>query len=461
MRRPRSLRWRLTLAFTGVAGAAVLAASVGAVILVEYAVWGPIDAALTEEAETLTQLGDPARAADLAGAVARIGSEPDFAGRRDFGGGKFVRVRAADGRVLAASGAIPPALARQEVSAAPATRHATIGQGRTAYRVVWYAASGVGWSEIGVRVGRELRMLHRVQLAIAASAAFLLGTLAFLAWAMTTRATAEIGQLAAQLETLEAASLDRRLAPGRTAEVDRLVAVLNRLLARLEAAVGHLRRFTADAAHELRTPIAALRAHLEVALGRERSPDGLRNGLLDALEQTERLGRLAADLLTLSAVEAGVGRTDVVRLDTVAREVAEFLEPVAQEQSRRFACESEHPVAVRGAPDLLKRLVLNLVDNAFRHTPPSTAVRLAVRSDDATATIEVNDDGPGIPATDLPQVFERFRRGRGATAGTGLGLALCQEIAARHHGRIAIESAEGAGTRVIVTLPLADAHAPS
>src|SRR6266480_7847172 len=205
-------------------------------------------------------------------------------------------------------------------------------------------------------------------------------------------------------------------------------------------------------------PIAALRAHLEVALARGRSPDGYRNGLLDALEQAERLGRVAADLLTLSAVEAGAGGTDVVRLDAVAREVADFLEPVAQEQGRRFACVSERPVAVCGAPDLLKRLVLNLVDNAFRHTPPSAAVRLAVHSDDGTATIEVNDDGPGIPATDLPQVFERFRRGRGTTTGTGLGLALCQEIATRHQGRIAIESAPGVGTRVIVTLPLAAAR---
>ena len=457
--RPRSLRWRLTLAFTGVAGGAVVAASIGGVILVQYAVWAPIDAALTEEAETLTQLGDVARPGDFAGAVARVGRERNFGSQLDFGGGKFVRVRAADGRLLAASGTIPSALAEQEVPVVPTTHYATIGRGRTAYRIIWYAAPGVGWSEIGVRVGRELRTLRRVQLAIAASAALLLGTLAFLAWAMTTRATAEIGQLAAQLETLEAASLDRRLASGRTAEVDRLVAVLNRLLARLEAAVGHLRRFTADAAHELRTPIAALRAHLEVALVRERAPDGYRNGLLDALEQTERLGRLAADLLTLSAVEAGVGGTDVVRLDTVAREVAEFLEPVAQEQSRRFACESEQPVAVRGAPDLLKRLLLNLVDNAFRHTPPSAAVRLAVRSDDGTATIEVNDEGPGIPAADVPGVFERFRRGPGATAGTGLGLALCQEIATRHHGRIAIESAPGVGTRVIVTLPLAGVRA--
>src|SRR5437870_3786422 len=395
--------------------------------------------------------------------VSRVRRKIDVAGAaallHTIRGAGFVRMWAADGRVLAASGTIPPALARQAAPAVPATRYATIGVGRAAYRIIWYAAPGIGWSEIGIRVGRELRTLRRVQLAIGASAGLLLGTLACLAWAITTRATAEIDQLAAQLETLEAASLDRRLAPGRTSEVDRLVAVLNRLLSRLETAVEHLRRFTADAAHELRTPIAALRAHLEVALARGGSPDGYRNGLLDALEQAERLGRVAADLLTLSAVEAGAGGTDVVHLDAVAREVADFLEPVAQEQGRRFACESERPVAVCGAPDLLKRLVLNLVDNAFRHTPPSAAVRLAVRSDDGTATIEVDDDGPGIPATDLPQVSERFRRGRRATSGTGLGLALCQEIATRHLGRIALESDPGLGTKVIVTLPLADARA--
>jgi signal transduction histidine kinase len=293
----------------------------------------------------------------------------------------------------------------------------------------------------------------------------LLASLAVLAWAITSRATAELARLAAELETVEAGSLDRRLAPRRTVEVDRLAAVLNRLLARLESAVGHLRRFTADAAHELRTPVAALRAHLEVALARARTPEAYQDGLIDALEQTERLGRLAADLLTLSAVEAGTTggetRDEIVRLDRLAREVAEFLEPVAQEQGRPFLCEAEHAVAVRGAPELLKRLVLNLVDNAFRHTPVAAPVHLCVRGEDGLARIEVRDGGPGIVAADVPGVFERFRRGRSATAGTGLGLALCREIAARHRGQIALDSAPGSGTTVTVTLALAGAGAPS
>src|SRR2546426_482041 len=167
MRWPRSLRWRLTLAFTAVAGVAVLAASVGALLLVQRAVWGPIDAALAEEGETLTELGDAASAGDFSRAVARVAAE------RLFGDGKFVRMWAADGRVLAASGTIPPALARQAAPAVPATRYATIGVGRAAYRIIWYAAPGIGWSEIGIRVGRELRTLRRGQPAIRASAALL------------------------------------------------------------------------------------------------------------------------------------------------------------------------------------------------------------------------------------------------------------------------------------------------
>jgi signal transduction histidine kinase len=118
-------------------------------------------------------------------------------------------------------------------------------------------------------------------------------------------------------------------------------------------------------------------------------------------------------------------------------------------------------VAVRGAPELLKRLVLNLVDNAFRHTPVAAPVHLCVREEDGLARIEVRDGGPGIVAADVPGVFERFRRGRSATAGTGLGLALCREIAARHRGQIALDSAPGSGTTVTVTLALAGAGPPS
>ena len=302
---------------------------------------------------------------------------------------------------------------------------------------------------------RYARTLRRARIAILSVAAVLLTTLLALAWIITGRATNELGRLAEEIETIEAGSLARRLAPRQTLEIDRLAAVLNRLLERLDAAMTHLQEFTADAAHELRTPIASLRARLEVTLGGARSEQTYRDGLLDALEQTERIGSLAEHLLALSAVEAGVDAeaTEPVRLDALAREVCESLEPVAQEQERRFECVTNAPVMVPGEPQLLKRLLLNLVDNAFRHTPRATGVRLTVGTSGDDAVVQVSDEGPGIPHDELPRVFDRFRRGKAAPAGgRGLGLALCREIVARHRGSIVVENRDG--TTVTVRLPL-------
>jgi signal transduction histidine kinase len=441
---PRSLRGQLMLAFTLLATLVVLAAAVGVIVLLRQAVWGPLDAALAEEAETLATL-HPDRTAEFASAVARIASETEH------GGGKFIRVFGADGRIVARGGSVPHGLAITAPVAG--TRSALVSAAGGVRRVVWYPAPDGGWTEIGIGVHGQLRMLRRATLTIAAAALAMLASLVALASVITRRATRELARLATELESVEAGSLDRRLAPRHTAEIDRLAGVLNRLLARLDAAVGHLRRFTADAAHELRTPIAALRAHIEVTLARGATPQGYREGLADALEQTERLGKLAADLLTLSAVESGGTVHDAVRLDVLAHEVTEILDTVAQEQGRRFTCDAQQ-VVVRGAPDLLKRLIVNLVDNAFRHTPPTAAVRLSVHPEGDSAAIVVSDGGDGMPAAEAESLFQRFRRGRTAAAGSGLGLAICREIASRHGGGIVLRTAPGAGTTVTVTLPL-------
>ena len=450
--RVRSLRGQLMLAFAAFATLVVVAAAIGVSILLRHAVWGPLDAAMEEEAETLATL-HPERSSELAEAVKRIGRETEL------GGGKFLRIVAGDGRTVARSGDVPPAVAALRPVESRKGRSATVGHGRQARRVVWYPGPGDGWTEIGVWARPQMLFLRRADWTIGSAAAVALASLLALAWTMTTRATRELARLADELETIEAGSLDRRLAARHTAEVDRLASVLNRVLARLETAVGHLRRFTADAAHELRTPIAALRAHVEVTLARADSAAAYRDGLVDALEQSERLGRLANDLLTLSAVESAANASGAVRLDVVAREVAEFLDTVAQEQGRPFTCDAERAVTVRGAPELLKRLMLNLVDNAFRHTPSTAAVCLSVRSAAGAAAIEVSDRGDGMPERDTDAVFERFRRGHTPAPGAGLGLAICREIATRHGGDIALSSAPGAGTTVTVTLPLAAAPA--
>lgn len=455
MKLPCSLRARLLLVFTVLSAVGVLAAAVAMAVLVEHAVWAPLDAGLEEEAETLAGILDRGGAVDLARAVAVVGTESDF------GPGKFVRVTRADGTVLAHSGNMPAELARAAPAgngSGDAVRYLSVSVRGTPYRVVWHPAAGAGWAEIGVRAAAQVEAIARARAAIALTAAALLAALGLLAWRVTTRATSELERLASELETIEAGSLGRRLAPRHTAEVDRLAGVLNRLLARLEVAMEHLRRFTADAAHELRTPIAALRAKLEVALARGRSLEDYRDGLLDGLEQTERLTRLAEDLLVLSAIEVGragqASRQRTVRLDVLAREVADSVEPVAQEQGRNFTCRAAGPVLVRGDSHLLRRLDLNLLDNAFRHTPSGVPVELCVSGNHrGVATIEVSDRGPGIPLGERERVFERFYRGRSTGAGAGLGLALCREIALRHCGDIRLHSTPGTGTTVAVTLP--------
>jgi signal transduction histidine kinase len=428
----------------------IVAAVMGTRTLIDRAVWGPLDAALLEEATTLEALWDRNRPDEFVRMVRRIGEETDL------GQSKFVRVTEADGRILAEAGpwsgdeAPPPSGDR-------VTEVRTLIHGEHAFRLVRYPHSGGGWTALGVNADDERQLLLRPHIAMFLGAAFLLVTLATLAWVITTRSVNELERLAGELETLEAGSLDRRISARRTSEVDRVVTVLNRLLARLEAAITHLRRFAGEAAHELRTPVAALRARLEVTVEGESSLERYRNGLLDALEQTERIERLAEGLLTLTAIEQGsIAATAVrepVRLDAVAREVGEAFEPVAQEQGRPFVCRTPEPVVVSGAEPLLKRLLLNLVDNAFRHTPHSAPVEIAVSAKDGTAHVRVIDHGPGIPAHELPRLFERFRRGSTSSgSGSGLGLAICREIVAAEGGHIAVESSAGTGTIVTVTL---------
>jgi two-component system sensor histidine kinase QseC len=331
-----------------------------------------------------------------------------------------------------------------------------VGEDDAQFRV-GVARTDRGWVFVGTRVTRQVRLVQRTRWAVAIAAALLVVVFGVVAWIVTGRATREMERLAEEVATIEAGTLARRLSPRETIEVDRLVSVFNRVLARLERSVGQMRRFSADAAHELRTPLAALRTRLEVGL-RRGDGDGAvpREVVVDALEQAERLGRLAEDLLTLARLEGGAVAPTVleghVSLGAVVREVGAELQPVAEEQGRSFRWTASGALPVRGSEPLLKRVVLNLVDNAFRHSLASAAVALEAGAHGERAVLTVRDEGPGIAPDVLPQVFERFRHGAGS--GTGLGLALVREIVEYHGGTVELET-PGSGVLVRVTLPLA------
>ncbi len=281
-------------------------------------------------------------------------------------------------------------------------------------------------------------------------------------WLLGRRMTRGLEELAKAAEGVRAGDLTMSIAPGaaRDEEVSALGRALREMVIRLKALIETERRFASHAAHELRSPLTALRGELELALRRKRSVEEYEGSLQEALEETNRLVDLAEDLLVVARIESGVADDpdeevevgDVVR-DAIAASIGRTHGEVP------IVVEAE-PVTVRGADVALVRMVRNLVDNAIGHggADPSARARIHVKcveKDGARwARVEVEDDGPGVAVEDRERVFEPFHRGADARQehGAGLGLGIAREIARRHGGDVVMES-PARPTRFVVMLP--------
>lgn len=294
--------------------------------------------------------------------------------------------------------------------------------------------------------------LTRLTTGLAASVPVVVVLLTGVVWVFTGRALRPVEGLRTQAAEITASDLDRRLdVPPSNDELGRLARTLNDLLGRLDTATQRQRRFVADAAHELRSPLSSLRTQLEVAV---RHPATARWPTLapDLLAESERLSRLVDDLVRLARLDARPRlRRDVVDLDeTVFAEVRR-----ARLRTTRTIDESMVGAArVMGDGDDLACVVRNLLDNATRHAAGRVDVRLGVR--DGTAELVVADDGTGIPEADRHRVFDRFTRLDDARArdagGSGLGLAIVRDLVTAHAGTIHIED-NRPGARFVMRLP--------
>ncbi|PYO36276.1 MAG: hypothetical protein DMD37_00445 [Gemmatimonadetes bacterium] len=227
----------------------------------------------------------------------------------------------------------------------------------------------------------------------------------------------------------------------------------------VERSMEQMRRFMADAAHELRTPITLLRTRTEVALGQDR--EAARDAAtLRAIEQeTARLGEIVGDLLTLARADAGERSVAqaAVYLDDVAADAVEAVRTLAEQKRVAVAVGRFEEARVTGDPALVRQLLVIVLDNAVKFTPAGGRVTLDVAAEDGRATVVVADTGIGIPPEQLPRVFERFYRGdpaRREAGGAGLGLAIARWIADVHGARIELASPPGGGTRVTIIFPL-------
>jgi len=271
------------------------------------------------------------------------------------------------------------------------------------------------------------------------------------------RALAPIAALGDSLAAIQPDNLRGRLTamPVRD-EIGRLVEIINALLDRLERASASERRFASDAAHELRTPLAVLRSGLEVALARDRAPAENMAALENAHREVVSLCKIAEELLMLARLngEASIDRKPV-DLGEVAGEVVAAVEPLATAKNIELRMEPPSaPAIVDGSVTHLRRLVINLVDNALKFTPPGGKIAVQVASNNGRAILHVTDTGPGIEPSELPRVFDRFFRGAHADGeGSGLGLSLCREIARLHGGHISVSNRESGGCDFLVTLP--------
>jgi two-component system, OmpR family, sensor kinase len=249
----------------------------------------------------------------------------------------------------------------------------------------------------------------------------------------------------ASLEPLPQAKLPEEVAP--------LVSELNALLERLREALARQKRFTADAAHELRSPLTALQVQLDM-LARARTPDDTRDALGALRAGMKRASRLVEQMLTMARLEpeAPLAQPSGVALDTLAAQVAGELEPLAEARRIALRLERLESAAVQGDAAALHALVRNLVDNAIRYTPAGGVVRLAAFTDGEHAMLQVEDTGPGIPPEERTRVFDRFYRLPGSNAeGSGLGLAIARQVAEAHGGEISLDDASGGqGLRVTV-----------
>jgi len=249
-------------------------------------------------------------------------------------------------------------------------------------------------------------------------------------------------------------------------ELERLSLSLNRMISRLEDALAHNRRFSADVSHELRTPLTILRGELEHVIQLQSVGPDVAESVGSALEEIDRLAQIVESLLTISHLDTGGAGIEFNRFDLqeMVKTTAEQMKLLADEKQITMSSDTSELVYSLGDESRIKQVLVNLLDNAIKYSHRGGHVVISVRSDANAACLTVKDDGAGIPPDALPHVFERFYRAEKArprgTAGAGLGLSIVEAICRAHGGTVSVDSTEGKGTTVNVRLPAAVSASP-
>jgi heavy metal sensor kinase len=339
----------------------------------------------------------------------------------------------------------------------PGDRFANVAYHRRSYRVLTRNIM-LGPRQITIRVAGQLednrQLLARFQLGLESATPALLIVSALCGYFLSRRALAPVDRLTAAVRSITIGNLSGRLPIRSTGdELQRLAETCNDMLARLENAVSRINRFTADASHELRSPLAFIRTVTEYALRHHRLDEETSQVFEDILAESQEAGRLLEDMLMLARADAGRLEVALEPLDLseVLGEVCEKARALAdaKHQTLHQPPSAERPILIPGDRSSLRRLFWTLLDNAVKYTPEGGDIDVEVRLQGPRVYVRVKDSGIGIPRDKLPRIFERFFRvdaSRGQAEGTGLGLAIAKWIADAHQASISAQSGEGEGT---------------
>jgi two-component system sensor histidine kinase MprB len=447
-----ALRHRLTLLAAGTVGITVVLVSIVAFVVLRSELRSQVDDALAEQ---YTRAAIQAEQSGFVPGVRLPGSP--FRGGAPSGP---VQLLTADGRVFARSqGDLPVPVDDDDRAIAAGQRRYLVRDTRADglhLRVLTAAVPGGGAIQIARSLSNVDSTLGRLRLVLALLCAA--GTLlaAALGRIFGRQVIQPVTDLTAAAEHItQTEDLGRRIDVPGNDEVGRMALRFNTMLDTLEGSrralddsVHAQRQLVADASHELRTPVTALRTNIEVLLAGGELPDDDRRRLLeDVRAETEELSALITDVIELARGDEPLSGVEEVQLDALVGEAVHRAS--RRRPSATFAAELE-PTVVEGLPDRLGRAVDNLLDNAAKYSPDNTTIEIALRD----GALTVRDHGPGIPAADRPHVFYRFYRGSGARGrpGSGLGLAIVRQVAETHGGTITVTEAPGGGS--IFTLAL-------
>jgi two-component system sensor histidine kinase MprB len=444
-----ALRGRLTLMSALIVGATLVLASLVAYAAVRDQQLGQVNDALRGNAAFYQRLAARAGGGPGPGPSAR--TPPPSLG----GPGAYAQIVRPDGNAVEVgpAGGLPLPVTKEALAAANGESNGGFSDSHVEgvhLRVLTAPLGAIG----AVQVARSLQDADRVldRLRVVLILLVVVGTAlaAGVSRVFSRRVVAPVTELTEAAEHIEATGdLGRRIEGGGHDEVGRMAARFNAMLARLQTSQAQQRQLVADASHELRTPVTSLRTNVEVLRDSPKgsmSEDERRALLAAVVEQAEELGNLVGDVISLARDGEAPPATEDVRL---AELVAEAVVRARRHAPSVYFTLRSEPSVVTGAPDRIGRAVNNLLDNAAQH---ADRVEVTVAGDGVVA---VRDHGPGVPAEDMPLIFDRFYRGATARArpGSGLGLAIVRQVAEAHGGSVRVESPENGGARFVLTLP--------